>query len=219
MARRVKIEGNASNIVNVYRSATPEQVAKGRRWYGQFFSDVIRTAARAGFRVQTRSDVSMVCGLAAAFSIQRSPNVNLWHLFFFLTEAAAGRLDVSIHTGTQDTKARRIYNGADPLDVLTGPKERSFYSNIIGDGDAVTIDGHAWSVWTGTRTTTDKVKVPPGGPRREACVEDYRQAAAILGTSARDVQAVTWVTWRDMHQSESDKTRLGFGKGQWATIL
>jgi hypothetical protein len=47
-----------------------------------------------------------------------------------------------VHFNNQMRKARAIRRGANPLDVLTGPKERAFYLNLTRPGatDAVTVD-------------------------------------------------------------------------------
>jgi hypothetical protein len=228
MAKPVIIAGSAENIRNVLDAATPEQRAIGVQWYDVFRADIIRTAQRAGMTVRSDRNpaanpskaIRMLCGIAAAFSIQRSPNVNLCHLFDFVRchmLATQPHHRDNYHSPIQDAKARAMANGADPIDVLTGPKERAFYLNIIGDPDHVTIDGHAYSIWLGERITTDKIKVPKSGhANRLACEEDYRSVAAEYNLNPAQVQAITWVVWRDQHQTQSDKARLMYG-GDHAT--
>jgi hypothetical protein len=99
-------------------------------------------------------------------------------------------------------KAIKILRGGCPPDVLGGLKVRAFYSCIAG-GDDVCIDGHAFAIWSGQRITTSKT--PNITPKLYAKVaEDYRVAASVINQvlndnlTAAEVQAVTWVAWRNL---------------------
>ena len=211
--------GSVANIRRTLESATPSQIQRGMRWYREFSAACLESAAKAGFlagRNATRRQT--IIGIAAAFSIQRSPNCNLATLHRFVVDMLAGyskpQRGKCWHTPQQDAKALAIWNGTDPSDALTGPKESAFYANILGDPEHVTVDGHAYAIWTGQRITTNKISVPSKGPQRAACIEDYRSVAAEYGITPSDVQAITWVSWRDTHQTDKEKARRSFG-GDW----
>lgn len=98
-------------------------------------------------------------------------------------------------------KALRILKGEEPLDVLSGAKVRAFFACIMGEGNEVCVDRHAWAIAAGPEAAglslTDK--------RYRETAEAYRSAAGALRLAfpslASDltpagVQALTWVWWR-----------------------
>lgn len=112
---------------------------------------------------------------------------------------------ISDRLGTLSGPARKaalILTGQDPSQVVAGPKVTAFWQAITSpDTDAVVVDRHAYHIAVGRRLDEDKLGVDMY--RRVA--ECYRRAAKILTrqtgwpTTAIDVQAVTWVTWRRIH--------------------
>ncbi len=84
-------------------------------------------------------------------------------------------------------KARRIVDwGEHPETVLRGPKESSFYRNILGDTDTVTID--SWMLRSA------------GWPRDTVSPKQYRDiaealtaAAGTLDVQPRTLQAALWL--------------------------
>lgn len=89
-------------------------------------------------------------------------------------------------------KAKRIFQGEAPLDVLGGNKVRSFYLNIMLNEDAVTIDRHAIAIAlygldtgkSGPLTTTDKAY--------RLVAQAYKDVAVNYGLAPFVVQSVTW---------------------------
>jgi hypothetical protein len=212
----------ALNIVDTIRSATAAQWAAGIGWYRSFYGDCTETAHSAGIPGEDAIPGSHKwAGIAAAFSIQRNPNANLKHVYDFIVSKLFDDYihpNANFHTSVQDAKAEAIWNGANPADVLTGPKENAFYHNIIGEYDYVTIDGHAWACFVGEYIHTDKVSVPSAdSPRREECRLAYVKAAELLGIKPAQAQAVAWVAWRDKHQSAKVKKQRTTKKAR-ATI-
>src|SRR5690606_6619528 len=94
----------------------------------------------------------------------------------------------------------RILAGEDPLDVLKGDKVRSFYLNILGDTDAVTVDRHAPELYLGKRVA-DRAR-PSVGKRLYREASDASRTAAAQAPrqpTPRDLQAITWLVWRRIH--------------------
>lgn len=85
-------------------------------------------------------------------------------------------------------QAWSIAHGADPLDVLNGPKVRRFYLNITGDHSVVTVD-----VWAARAAGVDGKLT---GARYLAVERAYQNAARIVGMTPRDLQAAVWVHTR-----------------------
>ena len=86
-------------------------------------------------------------------------------------------------------------------EILNGRKVTSFYRSILGDPDAVCVDGHAYAVWIGERITT--TKTPKLGVKLYADIARAYQLVAkrsfnLCGVtlSPTQVQATTWVTYR-----------------------
>jgi hypothetical protein len=85
--------------------------------------------------------------------------------------------------------------------ILHGRKVVAFYRSIMGDPDAVCVDGHAYAVWIGERIPT--TQTPSIGVKLYADIARAYQLVAkrsyeLCGTTLTptQVQAVTWVTYR-----------------------
>lgn len=216
--------GSARNIRKVLDKARPSQIQAGVSWYRRYATAALGAAAQAGYLAgpfkagQCGVKARRIIGIAAAFSINRTPNCNLGTVFRFVREQVTGQAGRGKggywHSPSCDAKALAMWQGTDPADVLNGPKERAFYFASIGDSEHVTIDGHAYAIWLGQRITTNRIKVPRGGLQRAACVADYRAVAEAYGVSPADVQAITWVAWRDRHQDAATLASRSFG-GHW----
>jgi hypothetical protein len=86
-------------------------------------------------------------------------------------------------------------------EILNGRKVVAFYRSIMGDPDAVCVDGHAYAVWIGERVPT--TQTPSIGVKLYADIARAYQLVAkrsydLCGTTLTptQVQAVTWVTYR-----------------------
>ena len=86
-------------------------------------------------------------------------------------------------------------------EILNGRKVTAFYRSIMGDPDAVCVDGHAYAVWIGERIPT--TQTPSIGVKLYADIARAYQLVAkrsfeLCGVtlSATQVQATTWVTYR-----------------------
>jgi hypothetical protein len=172
-----------SNILGVLESATPDQVKRGQAWY-----PLARELA-AGMHC----DLSKAAGVIAALSPQTSWDVNL-------RMARSACLGQPVR-GMRDkvVKVRRILEGEDPLEVLpVGRKTHDFYRAIIDPDDplCVVIDRHAHDVARGVRFgNTDRGL---SSPSRYSLFQGlYRTAAARALLTPNQIQAITWVVWKE----------------------
>ena len=85
--------------------------------------------------------------------------------------------------------------------ILSGQKIVAFYRSIMGDKNAVCVDGHAYAIFIGERITT--TKTPKISPKLFETIQRAYQLVAkrsadLCGVemSPTQVQAVTWVTYR-----------------------
>jgi hypothetical protein len=182
-------------ILQTFADASADDLASGQEWYYR--------ANRAAASIAEGSSLSAdtVAGVIAALSPRCAWATNLaWASA--VVDAYVGGSDAppAVHTRTMRAQAWRIAQGERPLDVLNGPKVRAFYANIVGNADAVTVDTWAARVAEGNWTPHPRksgnnyaaTDAPQG--RRYALIADaYREAAALVGHSPRDVQAAVWV--------------------------
>jgi len=191
---------NIDNIKSIYKLATAAERVDGSVWY-----PIARNIAQA-LADEYGVSLAQAIGVIAALSPRNkwSRNVidaeNLIAAFIADPESAA---TVKVCTfGANKAKAIKILNahGADldaVLAILSGPKLREFASCIAGLPE-VCIDGHAYCIWTGGRTTLAEVPAIGVKLRREIKA-DYQAAALDLGLTPAACQAITWCTWRRIH--------------------
>lgn len=195
------------NILAVLFQASEVEVQEGKAWYSNAFE--ICKAISLSYNVP--GGIDTVAAVIAALS----PN-NRWERNVRDAESLirvytlGGELDaikVSSYSKNKD-KAIRILRGELPLDVLGGNKVRAFYQCIAGkNSEAVCVDGHAYSIWIGQRVTT--TKTPKISDKLyEQISSDYIRAAQVVNAAtnscynAAQVQAITWIVWRNLFKGE-----------------
>lgn len=165
------------NILKVYRSADFASFSDGLDWY-----ETVHDMAR-----DIHSNVSVASGIIAALS-PRMP----WHRNIELAQVCA---DGNLNSGALKRSignANAILSGSNPWDVLGGLKTRAFYVNILDpyDVDFVTVDTHAIKIAGIDRDSVGK------GLYNEIA-QAYRDAAKVAGMRPNQMQAITWMTYRD----------------------
>lgn len=178
------------NITKAYRAASPADIADGLGWYAN---------AMALARSLDPANPERAAGIIAALS-----PMNSWPNNVRLARDVYNGIIPKTLFRNRD-KAMAIYNGAKPLDILSGNKVRSFYMNIVGMDDigAVTIDRHAIDVAAGkVQSDKDRSKSVSGKGAYANVVSEYVRAAKILSKESgspitpSQLQAITWVYWR-----------------------
>jgi hypothetical protein len=186
--------------------ATQGDILSGLDWY--------RRAHKLGVRLIHAYD-GLTLGQAVGVIAALSPN-NKWTRNCVDAEAmikawhyGADPLTVKVCTfNPNKAKAAAILAlTADDLltdtiaEILNGRKVVAFYRSIMGDPDAVCVDGHAYAVWIGERIPT--TQTPKLGVKLYADIARAYQLVAkrsyeLCGVTLTptQVQAVTWVTYR-----------------------
>lgn len=163
---------------------TPEQRAAGIGWYR-----MARREARSLAKVH-RTTIHRAAGIIAALSPRCRWEENV---------ARASKALVTGHaTGLWAERANAIMAGAHPLKVLSGPKTRSFYRNIMGNTDAITVD-----VWA-YRAALDNFTMDAHTANRrlgranryEHTAQAYRDASEKFRLLPSEFQAAIWVSVR-----------------------
>lgn len=193
-----------SNVLAVYNNATADHLRSGLSWYLDAHNFCVTMAGNRG-QFGHATKVRRVAGIVAALSPLNGWGNNKAKAIQLINQRGIVSVDENggngIGLGRNVAKAQAIYNGADPLDILKGDKVRAFYRTIVdpmGDIDPV-IDRHAFDIAVGERTDEKR----RGALSRKGVYSEfanvYREAAIIAGIGSAQMQAITWVTWRDMH--------------------
>jgi hypothetical protein len=179
------MNANVANILRCFWKAKPDELHHGLAWYAQ--------AAGESCRRIPDYNRETVLGVVAALSPQTAWARNIKYAEMLIYE---GRCP---STGTRMRTASDILAGANPAERLGGNKVRSFYECLRDqESDAVCVDGHAFSCWSGERIATSKC--PRIGDKLYGVIaDDFREAARVVGVRPHQVQAATWVTWRRLH--------------------
>lgn len=89
-------------------------------------------------------------------------------------------------------KAKRIFDGETPLDVLGGLKVRSFYRNLMLDESAVTIDRHACAIALYGLDTDKSGNIAVTDKLYKLLAKAYTDVAHDYDVAPYVVQSVTW---------------------------
>lgn len=148
---------------------------QGLAWYG---------IAQDTAREVGNGDLKLGAGLVAAISPQMP-----WKRNVQLAKAAM-RGDWRGFTEDKYWKCQAILSGVDPWLVLRGMKVRSFYANILGYKNYVTID-----TWIAQHFKVDYPNTSKPGKGRKVynrIARRIRLDASKAGMSPADYQAVLW---------------------------
>lgn len=195
-------------IIDTYNEATPSQVERGRAWYA------MANRIAAAIADATGSDTETAAYVMSATSPRNRWLHNVADTYATLAAVRDGTMPCLSVTHANRAKALRIarHELADPASAWSGSalKVRSFVRNILGDPEAVTVD--VWAIRVATRGARSAV-----GPdsRYRAAERAYREAAAILGETPRDLQAITWIV---LSEREGHASRNTFKNGTHAAV-
>lgn len=195
---------SVANILAVYNAATAEDIREGLAWY---------LTAHNWCKVMAKGRSHLIArnaGIVAALSPTNGWGNNKRKAAELISLRARIVVEPGkpngIGLGKNVEKAIAIYNGADPLDVLRGDKVRAFYQTILdpmGDIDPV-IDRHAFDIAVGERTDEKRRGILSRKGVYSEFAHAYREAAKIAGIGSAQMQAVTWIAWRNMHGVDAD---------------
>ncbi len=117
------------------------------------------------------------------------------------------RVKVASYNHCRD-RAFTYLDGVGFLDTVKGKKIRSFYQNILNPLDPypVTIDGHALNIWRGERRGLKDSLIKP--KMYDEIADDYREVSQRIGLIPNQTQAITWLTWKWLHNLVVTKRQL-----------
>ena len=192
------------NIIKIYKLATPEEKRDGVVWYANAYSDCNRIA------IDLSVPVHIVTGVVAALSPNNKWDRNVVNARELIQAFVNGDDMDSVKVSTYHTMKKKAWSILEDMPdhegvivLLNGQKIVSFYRNIMGD-DTCTVDGHAKNIYYGERhgLTDDKTNV---GKKEYKTISDaYVKAGKRVRVNGRslkafEIQAITWVVWRRIH--------------------
>ena len=190
------------NILQFFYAATAIEIVEGSEWYPTAYKYCEAIANETGLSV---NKVAAVCAAL-------SPN-NRWERNIVDTENiclayVTGGIDacnsVKVATYSRNKmKAITIITAdeSEYLTILNGKKIKAFYLSIIGEPDAVCVDGRAYAIFVGKMIPTTQTP-SIGVALQNQIVSSYIRAKDKInkaeGTSytAAQIQAITWVCQR-----------------------
>jgi hypothetical protein len=177
------VSPDVTNVIASYLRATPAMVEDGMTWYPR---------AR-DFCLTLDENLVKAAAVVAVISANTGWKANQT----LARKAYMG--DMAVGFPDKVKKVTRIFAGESPETVVSGQKVESFFACILNP-DAnmpAVIDRHAFDIAVDIRHG-DKAR--PLGKRAyaefQAC---YAEAAALAGISIPQLQAITWVEWRERH--------------------
>ena len=195
---------SVENIIRIYQMATPEEKRDGIVWYVKAFADCKRIA------LDLKVPVHIVVGVVAALSPNNKWDRNVTNARDLIEGYLNGEPVESIKVSTYHAMKHKAWSILDQMPdedgvslILNGQKIVSFYRNIMGH-DTCTVDGHARNIYYGERhgLTNDKSNV--GKREYFEISQAYVKAGKRVRVNGRslkafEIQAITWVVWRRIH--------------------
>ena len=166
-----------------WANAPIEAINIGIDWYARERAWVQRLADHHGLTLE------QVAGIAAVLSPRLS-----WGRAKQLTEEILRGEDITGKAlGRNVRKAQEILAGLDPATVVSGPKATSFYHNLLGDLEWVTIDTRSFDQVSGRDYNDKGAKFLERFGVYEAYAESFRRVAREVGLKPAEFQAALWV--------------------------
>jgi len=186
------------NIINIYLASTDDEKADGIRWYRVALREATKIAKEFGVSKHT------VVGVIAALSPNLGWTVNVRNardmVKCFTEGGTIDDVTVSSYPANKQKAWRmldeKIVRKDKLMKVLNGAKTTAFFANILGI-DVVTVDGHAKNIFDGERRVLKNNNV--GAKEYREIAKAYHAAADQMGIKGFQMQAITWVAWRRMH--------------------
>jgi len=189
------------NILKVYHMATPEETARGLEWYT--FANLHASMMSERHNLPMR----IVVGVMAALSPNNKWTQNLKGAEAMLSCFLSGGSVVDCRPATYKRMRDKAWSilEAMPNDdagveaILRGQKITSFFRNIMGY-DTCTVDGHALNITLGKRHgLKDNKEMAINKTRYLELQAAYQRAAKRVGLKVFELQAITWVVWKRIH--------------------
>jgi len=181
---------SVENVLGVYNNSTAANMRHGLSWYMD---------AHNFAKTLDPDNVERAAGIIAALSPMNGWDNNKNKAAQLYRQNGDGTM---VGLKTNVAKAIRIYNGESPDAVLKGDKVRAFFQTILNptsNSVPPVIDRHAFDIAVGKKTDDRTRGMLSRKGVYSEFAEVYCEAAKIAGIGSAQMQAVTWVAWREIH--------------------
>jgi hypothetical protein len=195
-------------IIGTYHLSTDLERSNGKNWYRQAHTAALDLSASHPLGVIKSAGVISALSPHNKWARNLRDADRLIDAFFEYGPLVASKTVVCTY-GSNLQKAITILKLDQPTTkdvetILNGQKVRAFYHCILGDPQAVCVDGHTFSIWAGELITT--TKTPKISHRLyNQIADDYRTVAQIVSTTSQavkpaELQAITWLTHKRLNE-------------------
>jgi len=189
-----------SNIVSIYEQASKRDRLDGLRWYNTARKQARALSAKHGVPLR------IVVGVLAALSPNNKWARNVKDADTLIGAFLNGEQEETVKVATYSAmraKAWRVLSEkprthAGVMQILNGQKIVSFFSNIVGL-DNITVDGHARNIYYHEKINLTDNRTSIGKKEYAKIQAAYVKAAYKLNVKPYELQAITWVVWRRLH--------------------
>ena len=203
------------NIENVFKSASQERIAETRKWY----SDAQKFTETLSLEFNNELSSNKIAGVIAALSPRNEWNrnkfdavnlckeflsnkyyqLNLFGYHFLLNSKVC-----TFHANKSKAIQILLSDDSEIETILKGNKLINFYRCIIGDSEAICIDGHAFNI--AANRVTSLAEVPPISDKNYKIIANlYRETKNFinkeynLNLKTYQIQSVTWNKYKDIN--------------------
>ena len=203
------------NIENVFKTASQERIAETRKWY----SDAQKFTETLSLEFNNELSSNKIAGVIAALSPRNEWNRNKFDAVNLCKEFLSNKyyqlnlfgyhflLNSKVCTfHANKSKAIKILLSDDSEieTILKGNKLINFYRCIIGDSEAICIDGHAFNI--AANRVTSLAEVPPISDKNYKIIANlYRETKNFinkeynLNLKTYQIQSVTWNKYKHIN--------------------
>lgn len=188
-------------VLQAFEDSTPEDKYEGVKWYREALAGCEMLAANTPYSVEQIAGIMAIASPGMVWAENETAPAQMVDLHW---NGIPSKEWSGFSTYPHNLfKAERVLD--EDFDAISGDKVTSFYKNIMGDTNAVTID--RWMVrimmddpFYGTKRggTHDKATFSSSKPYH-AMADAVRIAAELIGLHARDLQAIVWTYYRRLH--------------------
>jgi len=189
------------NIILVYHLANPSEIKHGLTWYVNAHTDCKNIA------LELDLPIHIVIGVTSALSPNNKWERNIINAKDLCKAFIDGQDMDSIKVSTYHKMKQKAWHILktmptydETITILNGKKIVSFFRNISGDETDITIDGHARNIYYNDR---QGLTTPNTNIRKLEYLDiqkAYQRASKKLGIKAYELQAITWLAWRRIHE-------------------
>lgn len=181
-----------TNILRVYHAATTAEHAAGISWYPVAHQFALDLATRYGITLERAAGIVATLSPGASWEKNQEDAETVCKAFRKRTWVSSPDFPkVGTYGEKNRVKCESIWkHGTEP----SGEKVNAFWACIVHPHNetVVVVDRHALSI-----ILCERVEARLTAKQYEQAADHYRAAAKIVGLTPAELQAVTWVVWRE----------------------